>query len=53
MLYTSGRADGQMDIFRYDLESGRNMPVTQTPESEYSPAMMPGDTSFSVIPCRD
>ena len=49
LLYTSGMPDGQTDIFRYDFSSGQMSRVTDTPESEYSPTMMPGDESFSVI----
>ena len=49
VLYTSGRPDGQTDIYRYDIQSQRNVAVTNTPESEYSPTMMPGDLTFSVI----
>ncbi|MCH8934634.1 MAG: PD40 domain-containing protein [Gemmatimonadetes bacterium] len=48
-LYTSGRSGGQTDIFRYDIASGTSRPITRTPESEYSPTMMPGGASFSVI----
>ena len=48
-LYTSGRSGGQTDIFRYDIAGGTSRPITRTPESEYSPTMMPGGASFSVI----
>ncbi|MEE9533170.1 MAG: hypothetical protein V3W06_02030, partial [Acidimicrobiia bacterium] len=48
-FYTSARSGGQTDIFRYDIGSGTSGPVTRTPESEYSPTIMPGGTSFSVI----
>lgn len=41
LLYTSYR-DGQADIWRYDFAMGVNTPVTQTPESEYSPTPVPG-----------
>ncbi len=49
LLYTSGMPDGQTDIFRYDFSSVRISQVTNTAESEYSPTMMPGGESFSVI----
>jgi hypothetical protein len=49
LLYTSAMADGQTEIFRYDFASGRIIRVTETPESEYSPTVMPGGESFSVI----
>jgi hypothetical protein len=48
-LYTSARSGGQTDIFRYDIASGTSGPVTRTSESEYSPTIMPGGISFSVI----
>lgn len=37
------------DIYRYDIASGRLSQVTSTPESEYSPTVMPGGTHFSVV----
>lgn len=49
VLYTSGRADGQTDIFRYDVASGATTRVTRTPESEYSPTVLPGGGGFSVV----
>lgn len=47
-LYVSLR-DGQTDVYRYDLAQGTVTQVTHTPESEYSPTVMPGDTTFSVV----
>ncbi len=49
VLYTSIRADGQTDIFRYDLEGKTTSQLTQTPESEYSPTVTPDQRYFSVI----
>lgn len=49
LLYTSGREDGQTDIYRYDLRQKTNAPLTQTPESEYSPTVTPDKAYFSVI----
>ena len=49
VLYTSGRTDGQTEIFRYDIAAGSSENVTKTPESEYSPTPMPGGMAFSVI----
>ncbi len=38
MFYTSNRADGQTDIYRYDFNTGLTVPARHTaPESEYSP----------------
>ena len=49
ILFTSVRADGQSDIYRYDLSSKQIARVTTTPESEYSATVMAGGTRFSVI----
>ncbi len=49
VLYTSIRDDGQADTYRYDIATGSVTRVTSTPESEYSPTVMPGGTSFSAV----
>ncbi len=49
VLYTAIGADGQADIWRYDIKSRRAVRVTATPESEYSATVMPGGKRFSVI----
>ena len=49
ILYTGIRADGQADIYRYDVGSRRTTRVTETPESEYSATVMPGGARISVI----
>jgi hypothetical protein len=49
VLFTSVRDDAQADIYRYDIAKRVVKPVTQTPESEYSATVMPGDTTISVI----
>ena len=49
LLYTSIRADEQADTYRYEIGSRTITRVTHTPESEYSPTVMPGGTSFSVV----
>ena len=49
VLYTAIGADGQSDIWRYDIKSRRAVRVTATPESEYSATVMPGGRRFSVI----
>jgi len=49
ILFTSIHHDGQADIYRYDLATKRIARVTSTPESEYSPTVMPGGRRFSVI----
>lgn len=49
LLYTAIDSSGQADIWRYELRTGRRVRLTNTPESEYSPTMMPGSTRFSVV----
>jgi hypothetical protein len=49
ILYTAIDSTGQADIWRYDLRSRRRVRLTNTPESEYSPTVMPGSTRFSVV----
>jgi len=48
VLYTSIR-DKQADIYRYDIGSAATTQVTHTPESEYSPTLMPDGKSISVV----
>ncbi|MFL6228304.1 MAG: TolB family protein [Pyrinomonadaceae bacterium] len=49
LLFTSQREGDQTDIFRYDLRTGATTRLTSTPESEYSPTLMPGGKFFSVV----
>lgn len=49
ILYTSIREDGQADTYRYELETGSTVRLTDTPESEYSPTPLPGGSGFSVV----
>ena len=48
IFYTSMR-DGQTDAYRYDLRSTSTERITRTPESEYSPTVMPGARGLSVV----
>ena len=48
ILYTSFR-DKQTDIYRYDIRTGKTTQVTNTPESEYSPTLMPDGKNISVV----
>jgi hypothetical protein len=48
-LYTAYQEDGQTDICRYDLANRSSQRLTTTSEGEYSPTIMPGGNSFSVI----
>lgn len=47
VLYTSIRE--QADIYRYDIARAATTQITNTPESEYSPTLMPDGKSISVI----
>src|SRR5258706_828645 len=48
VLYTSIR-DKQADIYRYDIGSAATTQVINTPESEYSPTLMPDGKFISVV----
>jgi len=48
VFYTSIR-NRQADIYRYDIGSGATSQITNTPESEYSPTLMPDGKSISVV----
>jgi WD40 repeat protein len=48
ILYTSIR-DKQADIYRYDMRGSATTQITKTPESEYSPTLMPDGQSISVV----
>lgn len=49
VLFTSDRVDRQTDIFRYDTASKSLTRLTHDPENEYSPLVMPGGRTFSVV----
>ena len=48
LLYSSSK-NSNTDIYRFDLRTGKNVQLTDTPDSEYSPILMPGEERFSVI----
>ena len=48
IFYTSIR-NKQADIYRYEIRSGVTAQVTNTPESEYSPTLMPDGKFISVV----
>jgi dipeptidyl aminopeptidase/acylaminoacyl peptidase len=48
ILYTSIK-DKQADIYRYDIRAAATTQVTNTPESEYSPTLMPDGKHISVV----
>ncbi len=49
LLFTSIREDGQADIYRCSLSSGRIARLTYTQESEYSPTPLPDESGFSTV----
>lgn len=49
LFYTSIRDGEQADIYRYSLESGSTIQITDTPESEYSPTPLPDGNHLSVV----
>jgi len=49
ILFTSDRVDRQTEIFRYDLRSKSLTRLTHDPANEYSPLVMPGGRTFSVV----
>jgi hypothetical protein len=51
-LYFTSQRDGQTDLFRIDLRNGDpagTVRVTESPESEYSPTVIPTGTGLSAI----
>ena len=50
VYFSSARGDGQNDIWSVDVASGRQTRITTTaPESEYSPTLMLGGATLSVV----
>ncbi|XWW47217.1 hypothetical protein JYG30_07155 [Fibrella sp. USSR17] len=49
LYYTAMMPGDQTDIWSYDLQKAIRMPVTLTPDSEYSPTVLPGQTYLSCI----
>jgi hypothetical protein len=49
VLFTSDRAGGETDIFRYDLAAATTTELTHDAENEYSPLVMPAGRTFSVV----
>ncbi len=48
-FYTAWQADGQTDIYQYNLKTKTASPLTRTKESEYSAALTPDGQWFSTI----
>jgi len=49
MLFTASRDGRQTDIYFLELQTRQIRQFTSTPESEYSPTVMPDDAGISVI----
>ena len=49
VLFTSNRDGRQTDIYRYWIADRKLTQLTETPESEYSPTLVPAGNGFSVI----
>ena len=49
LYYTSMMPDGQTDIWSYNLQKPALTLVTRTPDSEYSPTVLPNQTHLSCI----
>jgi Tol biopolymer transport system component len=49
LLFTVIAADGQADIYKCDFAGYQLVQITRTPESEYSPTIMPNGKHFSVV----
>ncbi len=48
-IFYSSEVGSNTDIYRYNIETGKTTRLTDTPDSEYSPTVMPGGKRFSVI----
>jgi len=48
LFYSSG-VGSNTDIYRYNIETGKTIRLTDTPDSEYSPTVMLDGKQFSVI----
>ncbi len=49
LYYTSMMPDNQTDIMVYDLKTGNTTRLTATPDSEYSPTVLPSQRELSCI----
>lgn len=49
LYYTSLMPEGQTDIWSYNRQTSVRTPVTRTPDSEYSPTVLPNQTHLSCI----
>ena len=49
LYYVSAMPDKQTDVWSYNLKTGARTQLTQTPDSEYSPTVIPGSQYLSCI----
>lgn len=49
LYYVSTMPDKQTDVWSYNLKTGARAAITQTPDSEYSPTVIPGTQYLSCI----
>lgn len=49
LLFSSIRKDKQSDIYKYDLETGETIQITDTEESEYSPTYYDKEKYISTV----
>jgi hypothetical protein len=49
VLYSAIMPDLQADVFRIDLQTGKEDRLTKTPESEFSPTALPDASGFSAV----
>ncbi len=49
LYYVSAMPDKQTDVWLYNLKTGVRTQLTQTPDSEYSPTVIPGSQFLSCI----
>ncbi len=48
-IYVSIQAEGQADVYRYELRSKKSVQVCHTTQSEYSPVLCPDGKHLSVV----
>lgn len=53
LFFTAIHDDEQADIYRYLIDDGQTIPYANTPQSEYSPTVMPGSGGLSVVRVED
>ena len=49
LYYVSAMPDKQTDVWSYNIKTGTRTQITQTPDSEFSPMVMPGSQYLSCI----